>query len=80
MTTEKELRETVNSYGYGFQLGVHQKFDTLNLYPSKRSGIHKIALKLRCHIDKVALGELLQWSLTNDEFSDWNGKQWSEFL
>ncbi|MGD0071381.1 MAG: hypothetical protein ABSB71_07895 [Candidatus Bathyarchaeia archaeon] len=74
MTTEKELREILNSYGVGLEIKEFSKNDRVVTYPTRYQGIHRMELTLRGHLSKISLEELLKHELSKKDFEDWKTK------
>lgn len=75
MTTEKELREVLYSFGIGFFLRRNKNFDIIELMPTKRLNVYKIELSTKGHIETITLDELLRACLTKKEFEFWKSGQ-----
>jgi hypothetical protein len=74
MTTEKELRETLVTYGCGLEIQEFTKYDRVHAYPTRLGGIHKISLNLRGHLSTCPMADILKHLLSNKDFDDYQSK------
>jgi hypothetical protein len=71
MTTEKDLREILNSYAIGLELHEYKNNDKVVVYPTRYQGIHRMELTLRGHLNTISLKELLKHLLSKKDFEEW---------
>jgi len=80
MTSEKDLRETLNIFGIGLEVSTSKYREHLAMYPTRDKHIRKMTLSLSCHLSKISLRELLWYCLNNEDFGAWNGRMWEDWL
>lgn len=81
MTTFKEVEEAMGMFGYRFEIFFHKKHDAINIFPPRtRKHIDKIWLRFVCKLSGISLKDLMWHALTDDEFREWNAKQWEAWL